>query len=166
MYNPNKQQVYIKKNVLTAGLEEALGVFLHEANHHVSGSDDMSREFADSMCRMLANLLLRYSTEMGIKAQVRITETEIILPVQFMADSYNPTNYATIIAMGNRLYINIAFGTVEIELPLVLATPISCTKKILDTNHGYMLKLPGKLSSVLAYAVRDLPLDCIIKFNH
>jgi hypothetical protein len=34
MYNPNTCQIYLRQSVLSAGLEETLSVYLHEANHH------------------------------------------------------------------------------------------------------------------------------------
>jgi hypothetical protein len=61
LYNRNKGQVYLRRDILSSGLEQALHVYLHETNHHISGSDDLSREFANNLCRMLTSLLLRYS---------------------------------------------------------------------------------------------------------
>jgi len=160
LYNAKNQQVYMRKNVLTSGLEVALGVFLHEANHHISGSDDLSRDFAGSLCRMLTDLLLRYSAEMGIKSTICITDTEIILPGQISVGS---NTYANIMGLGNKLYIHMAVATIEVDLPLVLATPVGGAKKVTIKPHCYTLKLPGKLSSALSYSIRDSPFSCVIK---
>ena len=162
LYNTRNHQVYMKRDALTSGLEEALEVYLHEANHYISGSDDLSRGFASSLCQMLTRLLLRYSDEVGIKSQVHIVDADIILPPQFPA---TPSSYANIIAIGNKLCIYTATGTVEVELPIFLASPICGTKRIVVKNQGMRLKLPSKLYSALSYVNLTEPLDCYVKFG-
>jgi len=162
LYNQNKSQVYMRKDVLESGLEEALNVYLHEANHHVSGSDDVSRGFADSLCIMLTRLLLRYSEEVGVKSHVRITDRELILPSCFPAIS---SHYANVVAIGNRMSIYTADGTLDVALPLILASPVCGTRKITAKKEGYALKLPAKIASALAYVNMGEPLDCIVKYS-
>ena len=162
IYNQRSKQVYMRKNVLAAGLEEALSVFLHEANHHISGSDDVSRKFADSLCQMLSNLLLRYASEVGIKSTVQINQTEIILPSQLPAVM---SVYANVISIGNRMYIYTPVGTVEVELPIILASPVCVMKKLIVNKQRLTLKLPGKLIAALEYSSHDTPLSCIVKIN-
>ena len=163
IYSPRLNQVFLRKNLLATGVQEALTVYLHEVNHRISGSDDYSREFADSLCQMLSKLLLRYASEVGIKTTAQINGTDLYLPFQLQTGT---TNYANFIAVGNRLFIYTPDSSADIELPLVLASPLCGIRKFIMRKDGYlMIKLPTKISAMLSYTNCDNQLNCVVKFS-
>jgi hypothetical protein len=164
MYNNRTNQVYLHKDILHSNIEEALHVYLHEANHHITGLDDSSRGFADNLCHMLSNLLLRYSRDAGISGKVYLSDTgSITIPIPFTGSQ---ATYANIAAIGNKLLIYANNSLLEIDLPIVLATPVCGVKKVCYMDNSYQLKLPSKLVSALGYVTKVELMNCVIRFNN
>lgn len=97
IYNHRNNQIYIRRDVLTGDLEKALQIYLHEVNHHVTGSDDMSRSFADNLNSLLANLIMRYTRDVGFDVELEVGVKEIVLPEDFTLSA--PNMLASIVLM-------------------------------------------------------------------
>jgi hypothetical protein len=163
LFNQRSHQVYMRKDVLHSTVEEALNVYLHEANHQMTGLDDSSRGFADNLCHMLSSLLLRYANDIGVKGQAHLSRTgDISLPIPYTASQ---PMYVNVVAVGKKLLIYTTAFSLEIELPVTLSSPICGLKKLTSKDRRHVVKLPGKLISVLAYGDMDATMNCVTRYH-
>ena len=66
LYNPDKDEIYLKRERLNGNIEEALGTFIHELNHKSTGADDSDRKFADGLSNLSTKLVLELLKTVGI----------------------------------------------------------------------------------------------------
>ena len=159
LYNPVNQQVYLRKDILKSNFPEALYTFLHELNHFETCSDDMSREFAEGLCRKLAEFTLKYIEEVGFTETLNITAKGIELPVSFSLSALNMI--ANIIVAKNELSILVAGRTIKVMLPIEVEKPaIWNYRKISISNGKFVVSLPEQLKEKIG---ESQILSCRIK---
>ncbi|HYE10509.1 MAG TPA: hypothetical protein VEF53_10065 [Patescibacteria group bacterium] len=142
LYDAEKQQIYLRKDLLKSDFKEALYVFLHETCHHSTGADDISREFADALCRKLAGILLKYVSDVGIEEELLITSKGIELPNSF-SFAANEMNAIVIVAF-EELIIKAAGRTLKAVIPTV-DKPYLWSRRIILKNNRFVVPLPSQL---------------------
>jgi len=103
VYNPDKDEIYLKRECLSGNLEEALATFIHELNHKSTGADDSDRKFADGLSALSTKLVLELLKTVGVPTILKLTERGFKLPKSF---SYQADRLlSTITAIGNQILI-------------------------------------------------------------
>lgn len=146
IYNHRNNQIYIRRDVLAGDLEKALRIYLHEVNHHATGSDDMSREFADNLNNLLANMIIRYTREVGVDVELEVNTKGIILPEDFTLSASDMV--AAIVTMGNEFSIKVADKTIRTITPRPVDKTILCMRKVVICKGRFVVPLPQELKSV------------------
>lgn len=149
LYNTEKQLIYLRRDLLNSNFEEALYVFLHEACHHSTQADDISREFADGLCRKLTTMLLKYTREIGIEETLNITTKGLELPESFSLSACEMT--ASMAVIGNDLNIRVGGTTIKADLPLAVGNPmIWNNRKVLIDKGRFVVSMPQMLKDILS----------------
>jgi hypothetical protein len=145
-YNNQTQEVYIKKSLLNGGLEKVLKTYLHESCHYETGSDDLDRAFADHLCKLLTNMLLKYSKEIGNESEIEIQEDYIRLPndIRILANNLN----ISITIIYNELTIKTSDNIIHALLPMGLEKPYASVKKIAIKHGGFCFSIPEPLKAI------------------
>lgn len=103
LYNPDKDEIYLKRERLSGNLEEALETFIHELNHKSTGADDLDRKFADGLSSLSAKLLLEHLKTVGIPTRLKLTDKGFKLPKSFSYQADKLMSHIT--AIGNQIMI-------------------------------------------------------------
>jgi len=103
LYNPEKDEIYLKRERLGGNLEESLETFIHELNHKSTGADDTDRKFADGLSALSTKLILELLKTVGIPTALKLTDRGFKLPKSF---SYQADKLmSNITAIGNQIMI-------------------------------------------------------------
>lgn len=145
IYNHRNRQIYIRRDVLAGDLQKALQVYLHEVNHHVTGSDDMSREFADNLNTLLTNMILRYTKEVGVDVELEVDVKGIILPEDFSLSASNMV--AAIVLMGNEFSIKVADKTIRAIIPSSIDKTLLWMRKVTICKGRFVVPLPQEIKT-------------------
>jgi hypothetical protein len=147
LYNSEKQQIYLRRDLLKSDFEEALYVFLHETCHHSTQADDISREFAEGLCRKLTAILLRYANEIGIDENLGINTKGIELPDSFSLSANEMT--ATVAVVESELVMKVAGRTLTANLPTGICKSSIWNRRILFFNSKFTVALPDSILECL-----------------
>jgi hypothetical protein len=148
IYNSDKQQIYLRRDLLKSNFDEALYVFLHEVCHHSTGSDDVSREFAAALCRKLTAMLLKYTTEIGIDEELNVTPKGLELPKSFTLSAEEMN--AIVIVADNELTIRSSGHILTCTLPLSIDKPSVWSRKIIIYNNRFVVSIPEQLMQLIS----------------
>lgn len=158
LYNSEKQQIYLRRDLLKSDFEEALYVFLHEACHHSTGADDISREFAEGLCRKLTTMLLKYVDEIGVEETLIMSPKGLQLPESFSLSACEMA--ASMTAIGSDLTIRVGSTTIRASLPSAVKKPMLWNNKKISINNGrFVVSLPEAIKDL----VGSKTLRCSIK---
>ncbi|WP_313558835.1 hypothetical protein [Ruminiclostridium cellobioparum] len=147
IYNHRNNQIYIRRDVLTGDLEKALTIYLHEANHYETGSDDVSREFTDNLNNLLANMILRYAKDIGVDSELEVNAKGIVLPKEFSLSALNMI--ATIIIFGNEFIIIVADKTIRAMFHIQIEKSVLLNRKVIISKGRFVIPLPNELKAVI-----------------
>jgi hypothetical protein len=148
LYNSEKQQIYLRRDILKSSFEEALYVFLHETCHHSTGADDISRDFADGLCRRLASILLKYTNEVGIDEEFSVSSKGLELPLRYTLSAGEMN--AIVIVANDELIVKVADTTLRSTLPATVNKPSVWNRKIIFHNNRFVVSLPGPLLRLIS----------------
>lgn len=146
IYNLTNKQIYIRRDVLAGDLEKALRVYLHEVNHHVTGSDDMSRDFADNLNNLLASMILRYTREVGVDVELEVNVKGMVLPEDFTLSASNMI--AAIVMMGDEFTVKVADKTIRAVISNSINKTALWMRKVIICKGRFVVPLPQELKSV------------------
>lgn len=146
LYNQDNQEIYIKKELLSKGLEKALKTYIHESTHHATQCDDLNRIFADTLCTKLTEMLIRYSNEIGIEHSVSLSSNVLVLPDEINLTAKDLTTYISVIA--NECIMSIGKYTVKIKLNDCIQ-PIMFKRKVSVKNGRFIINIPNMIASLI-----------------
>lgn len=147
IYNTDNHQIYIKKDILSGNIEEALKVLLHEANHHETNADDTSREFADSLCSKLAKVTLILSNKVGHMEELEIDSKGLKLPRDIMLSAAEME--AIVAFVGNEVIIKVGKYTISFGIDDNNIKPSISWRRIILKKSSYIVTLPKDIMSIL-----------------
>jgi hypothetical protein len=80
LYNHEKDEIYIKRDILNAELAVALSTFIHELSHRISGAGDIDRAFADALGNIATERIIHYVNEVGLPTELHLSNRGFRLP--------------------------------------------------------------------------------------
>lgn len=155
-FNPNEKSVYIKRECLTNGLSHALNVYLHELTHFITGADDLSRDFAESLCRSLTDMSISYISAVGWAEIARIDDGQITLP-ECLALMLSDMKRVSVALFGRELHI--ITKTAHICFPL----PVTCNENVIKASRitvkksVFTIRLPEAIRIQIPDWLSELP---------
>lgn len=147
LYNPDKDEIYLKRERLGGNLEEALETFLHELNHKATGADDSDRKFADGLSRLSAKLLLEHLKTVGIPTILRLTDRGFKLPSSFSYQADKLMN--TITAIGNHIMIQTNGHVLMSKLSGLTFKPYFMVRPITLHKGSFYISIPKAIREFL-----------------
>lgn len=146
LYNQDKQEIYIKKELLNKGLENALKTYIHESAHHATQCDDLNRIFADALCTKLTETLIRYSNDVGAESAIKISGNVINLPEEINLTAKDLTTYISVIGYS----CLISIGKYTLKIPLNdYVQPQMLKRKIVIKNNRFIVSIPDTVATIL-----------------
>lgn len=147
LYNPDKDEIYMRRERLSGNLEEALETFIHELNHKSTGADDSDRRFADGLSKLSSKLLLEYLKTVGIPTKLKLTERGFKLPSSF---SYQADKLmSTITAIGNQIMIHTNGHLLISKLSGLMLKPYFMEKPVTFHNGSFYVNIPKAIREFL-----------------
>ncbi len=143
IYNQDSCQIYLKRDILSDSLENALHVLLHEANHNETKADDVSREFSDSLSRKLARLAIMVSSKLGQVREIEIDNRGIKLPAEVLLSASDME--AVIAVVGNEIIVKVGSYTLDFELMESIIESKVYKRRIILKKSCYIVTLPKEI---------------------
>ena len=147
LYNPDKDEIYLKRERLSGNLEEALETFIHEINHKSTGADDSDRKFADGLSKLSTKLVLELLQTIGIPTTLKLTEKGFKLPKGF---SYQADKLmSNITAIGNQIMIQTNGHILSAKLS-GLKLKAYCSERPVTFHKGsFYINIPNLMRQLL-----------------
>ena len=147
LYNPDKDEIYLKRERLGGNLEEALETFIHEINHKSTGADDSDRKFADGLSSLSTKLVLELLKTVGIPTSLKLTDKGFKLPKSF---SYQADKLmSNITAIGNHIMIQTNGPLLSAKLS-GLKFKAYCSEKPVTFHKGsFYINIPNAMRQFL-----------------
>lgn len=157
LYNPERDEIYLKRERLTGNLEEALETFIHEINHKATGADDSDRKFADGLSRLSAKLMLEHLKTVGIPTRLKLTARGFKLPNTF---SYQADKLmSTITAIGNQILIQTNGHVLVCKLKGVALKAFYAERPVTFHKGSFYINIPKAIREFLP---EDVPFNLTI----
>lgn len=147
LYNPDKDEIYLKRERLSGNLEEALETFIHELNHKATGADDSDRKFADGLSKLSTKLLLEHLKTVGIPTKLKLTARGFKLPgsFSFQADKL----MSTITAIGNQIMIQTNGHVLICKLKGIALKAYQAEKPVTFHKGNFYINIPKAIKEFL-----------------
>ncbi|MGE4284646.1 MAG: hypothetical protein AB7G87_13185 [Clostridia bacterium] len=147
LYHPKNQQIYLRRNVLSDGLEKALGVFLHESVHHLTGEDDMSRGFAEGLNKLLTSMIIKYSQDVGLDIELSVCIRGVLLPEDISLNANNMI--AVVAALDDEFTLKVGGKIIRAILSTPCGKSAIWMKKIAIFKGRFVVPLPQEVKSAI-----------------
>lgn len=147
VYDQNKEEMYLRRDLLSNGLENALKTFLHESCHHVTKADDLNRVFANTLCEKLTEMLIRYSKDVGVESTVVLSGNTLVLPEEVSLSARELLSFVSVI--GNECIVTAGKYFVKIKLKDYLQ-PLTCKNKITIKNCRFTVTIPNAVVNMIS----------------
>jgi hypothetical protein len=158
LYNSDKQEIYLKRELLGKGLETVLKTYIHEGTHHVTQADDLNRIFADTLCTKLTEMLIRYSTDVGVENSASLSGNILELPDEIKLTAKDLTAHISVIDYN--FIISIGKYTIKIKMNDYIQ-PLMLKRKISVKNGRFIVTVPDLISKLLVLG-EDNCCSCLI----
>ena len=147
VYNPDGDEIFIKRDRLGGDLTLALETFLHELTHRATGADDYSRSFSNGATMLAAKTVLQLSAKVGIQTKLKLTNRGFQLSQSFRFTADNMTGH--IATVGDEIVIKVSGYTLRSKLPEAKIRPYSSTRAITYYKGHFYLNIPFTIRSDL-----------------
>ncbi len=159
IYDSDRDEISLKRDVLNGQLIEALDVYLHEQNHKATGADDYTRAFPDGLSKLLSQLILNFVGKVGFPLKVKLVTRGFQMPGSF---SYSGDNMLSRIALlGDEVIIHTAGKTMRAILPDPVHKPY-CSERMATLYKGrFYVNIPASIretlpDEVIFYVAQDV----------
>jgi hypothetical protein len=147
IYNPDKDEIYLKRERLNGNLEDALETFIHELNHKSTRADDSDRQYADGLSKLSAKLILELLKKVGIANTLQLTNKGIRLPDSFSYQADKMTGQITV--LGNQILIETNGRLLSTKLSSLNLKPCSSERPVTFHKGSFYINIPQVIRQVL-----------------
>lgn len=140
VYNPNKDEVLLKRERLNKEMVLAVETWIHELNHKDTGADDYDRAFANGLSLALSRLILQHMESVGLPVTLLLTNRGFRLPNDF---SYSSLNMVGVIAIaGSEILMKTCGRVLRTSLPGISLRPYAAEREITFYKGHFYLNIP------------------------
>ncbi|MEL7566417.1 MAG: ATP-binding protein [Dehalobacterium sp.] len=140
VYNPNKDEVLLKRERLNKDMVLAVETWLHELNHRDTGADDYDRIFSNGLSMALSKLVIQHMEKVGLPVTLVLSNRGFRLPNDFSFSSVNMTGVIAI--AGSEILIKVCGRVLRASLPGLNLKSYAAEREVTFYKGNFYLNVP------------------------
>lgn len=147
MYEPNRDEIYLKRERFRGDMLMALETFLHELTHRSTKAGDGERAFADGLSMLAAKAIMEIINNVGYSVTLKLTNRGFQLPLDFRYSADNIKSY--IATMGSEIIIATAGRKLKASVPWIQLRPYCSEREVTFYKGRFYINVPVSIRSIL-----------------